>query len=354
VRITAVDEPAHRAPLAIVRDGLRRVGRAPLVLLGVWAVTALAVLPGAAALYATIAADLGSSMAAASAAAGVNTWWWQEFLARQPAFGATFQPVIIGFAAVLANTSAFLAAAPPRASFAVTGAMYVLLWMFLLGGILDRYARQRRVGTHGFFAASAVFFFRFLRLAVIAAVVWTFVFGVLHGWLFRGLYGWLTRETTVERTAFAWYAVLTLAFVLIVAAFMVIFDYAKVRAVVEDRRSMIGALVAGTRFVRRNTAAVAGVFLLNALLFGLVLAAYGLVAPGAAGGSVLAVAAGFLVGQAYIAARLFVKLSFYASAVALFQDRLAHAEYTAAPPAVWPDSPAVETIREDTEMKNEK
>jgi len=127
---------------------------------------------------------------------------------------------------------------------------------------------------------------------------------------------------------------------------MVIFDYAKVRAVVEDRRSMVGALIAGTRFVRRNTGGVASVFLLNALLFGLVVAAYGLVARGAAGGSVLMLAGGFLAAQAYIAARLFVKLSFYASAVALFQDRLAHAEYTAAPPAVWPDSPAIETIQE--------
>jgi hypothetical protein len=348
-----VTDPAHRPPLAIVRDGLHRVARAPLILIGVWAVTALTALPGAAALYAAIAADLDSSMAAANAAAGVNTWWWQEFLARQPAFAESFQPIIIGFAAVLANANAFLAAAPPGPSFAVTAAVYVLLWLFLLGGILDRYARQRRVGTHGFFAASGVFFFRFLRLAVIAALVWTSVFGLLHGWLLRDLHGWLTRETTVERTAFVLYVVLTFVFVTIVAALMVIFDYAKVRAVVEDRRSMVGAIVAGTRFVRRNTGGVAGVFLLNALLFGLVLAAYGLVARGAAGGSAVAVAAGFLVAQAYIAARLFVKLSFYASAVALFQDRLAHAKYTAAPPAVWPDSPAIETIQEPV-VKNEK
>jgi hypothetical protein len=346
-----VTDPAHRPPLAIVRDGLHRVAKAPLIVIGVWAVTAVTALPGATRLYTAIVADLGSSMAAVDAAAGVNTWWWQEFLARQPAFAESFQPVIIGFAAVLANANAFLAAAPFGPSFAATAAVYVLLWLFLLGGILDRYARQRRVGTHGFFAASGVFFFRFLRLAAIAALVWTSVFWLLHRWLFRDLYGWLTREVTVERTAFAWYVVLTFVFVTIVAALMVIFDYAKVRAVVEDRRSMVGALIAGTRFVRRNTGGVASVFLLNALLFGLVVAAYGLVVRGAAGGSVLMLAVGFLGAQAYIAARLFVKLCFYASAVALFQDRLAHAEYTAAPPAVWPDSPAIETIQEP---RNEK
>ena len=341
-------EAHHRAPLTLVADGLRRVWRAPAILLGLWAATSLVALPPAAALQRAIMDDLGSSMAASSAVAGVNWTWWQEFVARQPAFAGTFQPFIIGFASVLANVSMFLSATSPGRLFAGAGIAYALVWIFLLGGILDRYARQRRLGTHGFFAASGVFFFRFLRLAVLAALVWTFVFGVLHAWLFGGFYRWITRDTTVERTAFVWYAVLTVLFVLVVAAVMVVFDYAKVRAVVEDRRSMIGALLAGARFARRHAAAAAGVFLLNALLFGLAVAAFALLARGAAGGDGLALATSLVVAQAYVLARLLVKLSFYASAVALFQDRLAHARYTALPRAVWPDSPAIETIAEAT------
>ena len=157
------------------------------------------------------------------------------------------------------------------------------MWIFLLGGILDRYARGRRPGAHGFFAASGVFFFRFLRLAVLAAIAWAFVFGVLHGWLLDHFYHWATREVTAERTAFALYAALTLVFVLVVGAVMMVFDYAKVRAVVEDRRSMIGALLAGARFVWRHPAATAGVFLLNVLLFIVALGAYALLARGAGG-----------------------------------------------------------------------
>jgi hypothetical protein len=41
---------------------------------------------------------------------------------------------------------------------------------------------------------------------------------------------------------------------------------------------------------------------------------------------------------------VFLHLAAYASATVLFQSRLAHAEYTAAPPLVWPDSPAAEAI----------
>ena len=338
------DRP-HRAPLTLVADGIRRVCRAPAILCAVWAVTALIALRPAADLHRSIAADLGSSMAASSAAKGVNWTWWQEFTARQPAYAQTFQPYIIGFASVMTNVSAFVSGALPGPLVAPTGAAYMLAWIFLMGGILDRYARGRRLGAHGFFAASGVFLFRFLRLAVIAGIVWVFVFGVLHDWLFEHFYRWATREVTVERTAFALYAALTVFFVLVVGAVMMVFDYAKVRAVVEDRRSMIGALLAGARFVGRHPAAAASVFLLNVLLFTAAAGAYALLARGARGDG-LTVLIGFLIAQAYIVARLFVKLSFYASAVALFQDRLAHAGYTAMPRAVWPDSPAIETIVE--------
>ena len=39
-----------------------------------------------------------------------------------------------------------------------------------------------------------------------------------------------------------------------------------------------------------------------------------------------------------------VLLPLYASAAILFQSRLAHAGYTAAPPVEWPESPAAEAI----------
>ena len=47
------------------------------------------------------------------------------------------------------------------------------------------------------------------------------------------------------------------------------------------------------------------------------------------------------VGVAVVA---FLLLALYASGIALFQSRLAHAGYTAGPPLEWPDSPAAEAI----------
>ena len=58
-----------------------------------------------------------------------------------------------------------------------------------------------------------------------------------------------------------------------------------------------------------------------------------------------------VVGELYVLARHYLKLAFYASETALFQSRLAHAGYTAAPPVDWPDrrqpnrSPTREPVR---------
>jgi hypothetical protein len=101
---------------------------------------------------------------------------------------------------------------------------------------------------------------------------------------------------------------------------------------------MIGALSAGTRFVVRNPATV-GLYVLNSLLFLLVIGVYFLIAP--SGASNLSA---FAIGQLYIVFRVVVRLQFAASQVALFQGRLAHAGYVARPVPRWPDSPAAEAI----------
>ena len=325
------------------RDGIRRVNRAPAVLIGVWAMTVLISLPLAAAMRGQLRDHLGASLAADSAASGVNYDWMQEFTSQASGLGATFGPAVLGFGAVLDNLSAFLDNTTQPIVVVFTAATYLGLWIFFAGGIIDRYARDRITRAHGFFAASGVFFFRFLRLGVLMGVAYGLLVGSLHPWLFDSVYPRLTRDLTVERTAFLIRMALYALFALCLAACNVLFDYAKVRAVVEDRRSMLGATAAGARFIARNASAAVGLYLVDAVLFGLVLAAYGLVAPGA-GGVGWSMWLGFLIGQAYVLARLWVKLVFWASETALFQGRLAHAGYVAAPVREWPEGPMAEAI----------
>ncbi len=324
-------------------DGIKRTVSAPALLMGVFAITFVPAVPLALTVGAMLRQHLGSSLAAHAAADGVNFDWWLEFLSQAAGLGTTFAPSVIGFAAVLDNIGSIMDRRFHIVPVAGALGAYMVVWTFLAGGILDRYARGRRIRAYGFFGASGVFFPRLARLAILAALAYAFLFAVVHPWLFENLFANATRDLTSERHAFAWRVVMYFIFGSLLVAVNVLFDYAKIRAVVEDRRSMLGALAASARFLRRNARRVLALYALNALLFLFVLAAWALLAPGA-GGAGLTVWLSFALGQAYILARLFVKLQALASQTSLFQSTFAHVAYTAAPHPVWPESPAAEAI----------
>jgi hypothetical protein len=322
---------------------LRRVAAAPAVIVGIYFITLLTALPLAAAIGFGINEHLGSSLVADEVADSVNYDWWQEF-ASQGSFltlTSTFTPSILGFATTLDSVSGLLDRRRIVPAIALALCFYVLGWVFLQGGILDRYARGRRIGAYEFFAASGTFFFRFVRLGIAAGIAYWFLFAYVHEWLFARWYVNVTRDIPVERTVFYWRVLMYAIFTALLALTTTVLDYAKVRAVVEDRRSMAGALIAAIRFIVRNCSRAAGLYLTNGVLFLVVVGAWAVVDPGA-GGSGASMWAGVLLSQGYILARLVVKLQVLASETALFQRSLAHWGYTAVPIAARPEPPIVE------------
>jgi hypothetical protein len=330
-------------PWSAFRHGIRRVNGAPVVVAGLVAVTLLVALPLSLALRGMIEAHLGHSLAADAVATGTSYDWWQEFSAQASGLGTTFVPSIIGFGAVLDNLSGLLDNLPLASTIAGVTAAWMIVWSFLSGGVLDRLARARKTRSQGFFAACGTYFWRFARLGVVAGLVYYLLFAYVHRWLFSTIGGPLTRDLTVERTAFAITLAGYLVFGLLLVGAGIIFDYARIRIVVEDRRSAVGGLIAAIRFVRRHAGGTIGLYLLNAGSYVAVVLIYAVFVPGAPREGLSAwLVLG--VGQVYIVVRHYLKLVFYGSQTAYFQGALAHAAYTAAPPVVWPDSPAAEAI----------
>jgi hypothetical protein len=323
------------------RDGVRRVNGAPTVLLGMYLLTLVLALPLSIVVRGNFAAHLDDSLFADTLASGTSYDWWQEFSAQASGLGTTFVPSIVGFGAVLDNLGGLLDNLPMATTVAGATAAWLVLWSFLSGGVLDRYARLRPTRTHGFFAACGTHFWRFLRIGLLSLLVYWALFGFVHPWLFDDFYPWATKDLTAERSAFVIRVLCYAAFATLLLACNLVFDYARIRTVVEDRRSAIGALVAGARFVRRHPATLR-LYLMNGAGFILLVLVYALVAPGAPSG--LAIWIALALGQLYILLRHYVKLLFYASQTAFFQGSLAHAAYTAAPAVVWPESPAAESI----------
>jgi hypothetical protein len=322
-------------------EGWRRVLRAPAIVLGALALTMAAALPAALVVGGQVEAQLGSSRMSERVLRGWDTDWAGEFQAQASGVGRTLTHEILGFGATLATLEQVLDAKGPDPSLVGFIAAYGALWMWISGGILDRLARGRPVGTAAFFAACGVFFFRFLRVAVLIVPRYAALFLWLHPWLFGTVYGWYIRDLAEEGSAMAFRAALYAVFLVALMLVSILSDFTKVRMVVEDRRSAISSVGAAGRFVRRRAWRVAWLYVLN-ILAQLILARLWLqVTPGAAA----SIGVALLASQLYLVFRLWARLAFLASEVVFFQGELAHAQYASQPELVWPDSPAVESVR---------
>lgn len=321
-------------------EGWRRVLRAPVLAVGVLVATLLLALPLSIALRGMLEEHLGSSLQAEQALTGWNSGWAAEFGAQAQGLGRTFTHEILGAGGTLANISRLLDHGSLNPTVAGAAAAYIVFWIFLSGGVVDRLARARPIRTAAFFGACGVFFWRFLRLAAGFGLAYWWIFKYLHPFLFGTIYDQLTRDLTSERTAFLIRAGLYAVLLGVLMLVSVIADFARVRAVVEDRRSMLGAFGASMRFIRRRSPRVAALYLVNAAAFVLILWLWSGLAPRAGAETWWA----FLLAELYLLLRIWARLAFLASEVAFFQGELAHAEYTALPEPLWPESPAAEAI----------
>lgn len=216
----------------------------------------------------------------------------------------------------------------------------LVMWLFLSGGVLDRMARARPIRTAAFFAACGIHAVRFLRLALLLAPFYWLVFGWLYPYLFGTLWTRWTSEFTTVREGIEIRAPFYAIVVFLLVVLHLVNAFAKVRTVVEDRRSMIGAAGAALRFVRRRPFRITGLLFMNVFTMAAMFRLWYSAAPVASDSTVYA----FFVTHVFVVLFTWTRVAWMASEVVFFQGELAHATYTAAPIPVWPDSPAAEAL----------
>jgi hypothetical protein len=168
-----------------------------------------------------------------------------------------------------------------------------------------------------FAQAGGLYFFRFVRLGLISAVLYFLIFR-FHGWMFEWLEG-ATRDVTREWTVlWASLVVYTLTACLLTVVHMS-FLYAKIATVVENRKVMLLAALRGFRFVFSFPGKSLGLYYGLIAVSGLLLAVYSVLAPGAGQSNLFTVALAFLVGQIYLVAKLVVRLTLYSGQTYLFK-----------------------------------
>jgi len=320
--------------LAAIREGFRRVGTSPALIIFLWLVNFTIAFPFALVIADQIQSSIEASMVHEKLRGGFDIDWYKEFQFEASGLTKTFSPTVIGVGPFVGNLEAWLDGTLFKGFVGLVGLGigFAVMWMFLLGGILDRFARRESsFSMQRFFGAASRYFPRFLLLAILAGVLYALVYAVISPWMFSFLVD-ATRDVTAEQTIFF----LTASAYLIVLFLMVVvnmaFDYAKILTVLNDHRNMITAALFGFRFIWSHPGKTFGLYCTLGLAGLSFLGMYSLVAPGAGQTSVFTVTLAFLIGQFYLLIKLITRLTFFGSQMALYES--VTGAIAAAPPAV--------------------
>ncbi len=300
--------------------GLGDTLASPRQLVVLWLALLLVALPAGVLIERSIHASIGASRVDESLRQGLDLGWLSEYGSRARGLERSVKPSIVGRGAVYDNLESWFSGALFLDARTVAfGAAYALIWLFLLGGALDRFARrERRFVLAPFMAAGARFFPRLLRLTVISGVLY---FGIYR--LARWLFPWierLTRDLTAERQVFAANLAGALVVVALLGLVNLLFGYAKIAVVYEGKPSSLGALVRAARFVAGHLGKAIGLYLTLALVGLGLIALYALVAPGPGQSTAVGIALAFLLGQLYLVARLALRLTFFSAQMRLYES----------------------------------
>jgi hypothetical protein len=307
------------SPIAASFRGLSRVLGSPVLVIWLHLVNLLVALPLAAVMAGSIESSLEGSLVQESLRIGFDMGWYGEYEARAKGLERTLTPSVVGVGAFLDNLEAWLNGTlfGMFPGLVALGVLYAFLWSFFLGGILHRYGDDAGLFRFPeFFSQGATFFFRFARLALFAGVLYYVIYR-LSAWLF----GWIeeaTRDVTVEETVLGYVAAASLFVAFLLTFVNMTFDYAKIATFRENRRSMLLATAKGFGFVLANLGRTLTLYYGLALVLAGLLALYAFMAPGAGQATSFGVLVAFLSGQAYLVAKLVLRLTFYASQMALY------------------------------------
>jgi hypothetical protein len=268
-----------------------------------------------------IEASIGGSLIHEKLRAGFDIDWYEEFAHAANDLGKTFSPAVIGVGPFLSNLEAWLDGNlfSPYAGIAGLGIGYMVLWAFLLGGILDRFAHGETSWTmERFFSASGRYFLRFLLLMACSWIFYLFVLALISPGLFAVLAN-ATRDTTAEQPVFFLTAGVYLVVALLMGFVNMVFDYAKIETVLNGQRNMLAVMRQGFLFVFSRPGKTFGLYIALAIVALLFLGVYSLLAPGAGQASGFAISLAFLVGQAYLIIKLMMRLTFFGGQMSLYE-----------------------------------
>lgn len=269
--------------------------------------------------YRSLQDSFGDSLVGEQMASGFDYLWWEEFKDQARGVDQTFSPGITGKGALLSNLESLIRfrflAWPP--ALLVLVFLYLLAHTFFAGGILTVYAEKTpRFTLKDFFKGAGAYFPRFLGLMITSWVFFVIIL-VIVGLLYRIL-------NTVAENAFSEVAPFTLGLgfsaltLFLLFLVQMVFDYARISAVVYDKR-VIRAALSGATFVFKHPVSTLGLYYLILLGHILVSVVYALLAGLLPQSTLPGVFLAFFFQQAFIFSLVWVRCWLYSSQLELYK-----------------------------------
>ena len=301
-------------------EGLRRMLRAPGLVLAIWLANLTIAAPLAVFLLQSIHVFTAGSDYHQILLEGFDTGWYAEFTTSNGALEETFSPSQVGIGAWLANLDrwwdgrVFL----EEPILLATGAVFVLLWLIMLGGVLE----AMREGAPGprlptVLADGLGFFPRLLRIALVTGVGYYSIFRFAR-WLFPRVHE-LTIDFTSERQVLVYNLVAAGLVVLLITLLRLVSDYAKIAVIVERRRSALLAVARGLGFVAARPFRVLGIACFYGVVMVFLFWAHSAVGPGAGDATPGAILLAFGLGQVFLVVKHALRIAFLGAEMAFFE-----------------------------------
>ncbi len=273
---------------ASISDGLRSAAKQPKLVLLLWAWYGLLALIPAVPAWTWWNGVLGASPEAASVLRGFSFGVWGELVRGE---GVSGMGLLV----------------------AATAVVLLVAWIssaFVFGGILEAFSSdgERRSFMHRFSRGGGHFFWRFIRLSLVADVCLALALGAVSA-LIVGATSRLA-DSEWEPAGYLVGTVNVLALAIVAALFLFSLDYARIRVARDDARGMVRQYFGALGFVLRNALTAYGVaipFIAMLAVLMLCYLAYETKAPAAA--TWFAIGLLFLMHQAVTLGRVFLRVA---------------------------------------------
>jgi hypothetical protein len=272
-------------------------------------------------MYHSLNESFGQSLVSERMTEGFDYLWWEEYRDDAQGLEKTFSPSIIGKGALLNNLEGLVQLRvfdlPPV--ILIFGLLYIILHTFLAGGILSMYANgDAGFSLRKFFQGAGTYFFRFFLLVLLSWVFFLFIGQGVKG-VFDSILGSMRDTAFSEVTPFFWGLVFSAILLFLFLFIQMIFDYARIKIVLNDSPNILTSAAGAVGFVSRHLGSTLGLFYLLFLvqiLFTVMTIVIRNIIPDS---SLAGIALAFLIQQTFICGLIWIRCWLYSSQMELYR-----------------------------------